>query len=122
MFNQTAADVLCQLLKQQAAPEVDIEVFDRNLLNSKYFMSVFKKVVETKVDDPRGRLTRLIKYTSGEVKELVKNCLYLPASEGYKEAIRMVNERYGDPQKFLAAYRMEIKDWPIMKAGDMGAR
>ena len=36
-------------------------------------------------------------YDSGEAKELVKNCLYLPASEGYKEAIRMMNEGYGDP-------------------------
>ena len=85
-------------------------------------MSVFKEVVKTKVDDPRGRFKYLIKNASGEVKELVKNCLYLPASEGYKEAIRMVNKRYGDPQKILAAYRKEIKDWPIMKAGDAGVR
>ena len=62
MFNQTATDALCQLLRQQAAPEVDIEAFDRNLLNFKYFLSLFKEVVEMKVDDPRGRLTCLIKY------------------------------------------------------------
>ena len=68
MFNQTATDVLYQLLKQQAALEVDVEVSDENLLNFKCFMSLFKEVVETKVDDPRGRLTRLIRYTSGEVK------------------------------------------------------
>ena len=30
LFNQTATDVFCQILKQQAAPEVDIEVFDEN--------------------------------------------------------------------------------------------
>ena len=97
LFNQTATDALCQLLRQQAAPEVDIEAFDRNLLNFKYFLSLFKEVVEMKVDDRRGRLTCLIKYMSGEAKELVKNCLYLPASEDYKEAIRMMNEGYGDP-------------------------
>ena len=70
MFNQTATDVLYQLLKQQAAleVEVDVEVSDENLLNFKCFMSLFKEVVETKVDDPRGRLTRLIRYPSGEVK------------------------------------------------------
>ena len=73
-----------------------------------------------KVDDPRGRLTCLIKYMRGEAKELVKHCLYLPASEGYKEAIRMMNERYGGPHKILAAYRKKVKDWPIVKAGDAG--
>ena len=36
LFNQTAADLLCQLLRQQAAPELDIEVSDRNLLNFKF--------------------------------------------------------------------------------------
>ena len=119
LYNQTATDVLCQLLKKEAVPEVDIEVFDGNLLNFKYFISLFKENVEMKLDDPRGRLTHLIKYMSGEAKELVKNCLYLPGSEGYKEAIRMMNERYGDPHKILAAYRKEIKDWPIVKAVDI---
>ena len=32
----------------------------------------------------------------------------------------MMNERYGDPHKILAAYRKEIKNWPIVKAGDAG--
>ena len=30
LFNQTATDTYCQLMRQQAAPEVDIEVFDGN--------------------------------------------------------------------------------------------
>ena len=93
LFNQTAADVLCQLLKHQTAQEVDIEVFDGNLLNFKYFISLFKEAVERKLDDPRVRLTCIIKYTSDEAIELIKNCLYLPALEGYKETVRMMNER-----------------------------
>ena len=69
-------------------------------MNFKYFIYIFKEVAERKVDDPIGSLTHLIKYTSGEAKELVENCLYLPASEGYKAATRMMNERYGDPHSF----------------------
>ena len=61
LFNQTATDVACQLLKQQSAPEEYIEVFDGNLLNFIYFVLLFKEVVETKVDNPRGHLTHLIK-------------------------------------------------------------
>ena len=30
----------------------------------------------------------------------------------------MMNGRYGDPHKVLVAYRKEIKDWPVVKAGD----
>ena len=107
LLTQIATDALCQSLRQQAAPVVDTEVFDGNLFNFKYLISLFKEIVETKVDDPRGSLTRLIKYTSGEAKELVKNCLYPPASEGYKDTIRMMNERYVDSHKILAAYRKD---------------
>ena len=41
------SDVLCQLLKRQSAPDVDINVFDGNPLNFKYFMTFFREVVES---------------------------------------------------------------------------
>ena len=53
-----------------------MKVFDGNLQNFKFF--IFKEIVERKLDDPRGHLTHLIQYTSGEQKELIKNCTYLP--------------------------------------------
>ena len=52
------SDVLCQLLKQQSAPDVNIDVFDDNSLNFKYFMTLFREVVESEIKDPRGRFTR----------------------------------------------------------------
>ena len=61
------SDVLCQLLKQQSAPDVD--VFDGNPLNFKCFMTLFREVVESKIEDPHGRSTHLIKYTTAEAKE-----------------------------------------------------
>ena len=86
-----------------------------------YFMAVFKEVVEKKVTDSRGRLTHLIKFTKGEAKEVAKNCIQLPAKVGYKTAKRLLNERFGDPQRITAAYRKEIKQWPQIKAGDADA-
>ena len=111
-------DILCQLLRQQAAPEVQVDVFDGNHLNFKYFMALFKEVVETKIEDPHGRLTRLIRYTSGEAKELIKHCIELPSHLGYSNAMRLLYKRYGDPHKLLAAHRAEIRKWPIVKVGD----
>ena len=59
--------ILCRLMKQQSAPEVDIDYFDGNPLNYYWcFMAIFKEMVENRMDDPRGRLIRLIKYTKGE--------------------------------------------------------
>ena len=48
---------------QQPAPHVDTEKFDGNPINYQYFMRIFKEVVKERIEDARGRLIRLIKYT-----------------------------------------------------------
>lgn len=65
-------NVLCLLLKQQAAPDVEIDAFDGNPLNYSYFMTLFKETVERKINDPKGWLTRLIKFTRVEAKNQSK--------------------------------------------------
>ena len=49
-----------------------------------YFMTVFNEIVEKKVDDPTGKLTRLIKYTTCDAKEMTKNCIQLLAEIGFE--------------------------------------
>ena len=61
-------EILCRLMKQQLTLEVDIDCLDGNPLDYRYFMAIFKEVVEIRIDDPRRRLIRLIKYTIAEAK------------------------------------------------------
>ena len=82
----SVADMLCKMMKEQSAPEIDLDVFDGNPLNFDYFMALFREAIGKKIEDPRGRLTRLIKYTKGEVKDLIKNYIQLPAKDGYEAA------------------------------------
>ena len=57
-FTDTSeSDILCKMMKQQSAPEININVFDGNPLNFHYFMAVFKETVEKKIEYTRGRLT-----------------------------------------------------------------
>ena len=86
-----------RLLRRQAAPELEIDVFDGNPMELHYFMAVFKEVVEKKVTDSRGRLTCLIKFTQGEAKEIAKNCIQPPSEFGFKTAKRLLTERFEDP-------------------------
>ena len=91
------AVMMCKLVNQQAAPEIDIYVFGGNPLEFHYFMAAFDEAVEKKLEEPRGKLTRLIKYTPGEVKEMIKHCTQLPPKEGYETAKQMMHKLYGDP-------------------------
>ena len=110
-----------KLVNQQSAPERDIDVFGGNPLEFHYFMAVFDEAVEKKIEDPCGKLTCLITYTIGEVKEMLKNCIQLPPKEGYETAKQMMHKLHGDPHRVIAAYHKEIKQWPQIKPGDAEA-
>ena len=97
---------------------MDIEVFDGNPLNFKYFMIWFREVVESKIEDPRGRLTRLIEYKTGETKELIKHCIEQPINKGYENALNLLYTIYGGQHTILAAHKKEMKEWPHIKVGD----
>ena len=112
------SQMMCNLLHQQSAPNVEIETFIRNPLDYHYFMSVFKEAVEYKTDDPHGRLVRLLKYTEGEASETIKHCIQQPVDNGYDRAKLLLEQYYRDPHRILAAYRKEIKGWPSLKPGD----
>ena len=112
------AQMMSKLLRQQAAPEVDIDVFTGDPTEYHYFLAVFEEVVEKKIDDARGRLTRLIKYTGGEPIEMIKHCIQQPANIGYKNARSLLEQKYGNPHSIIAAYRREIKTWPQLKPAD----
>ena len=111
-------EILCRLMKHQSAPEVDIDCFDGHPLNYQYFMATFKEVVENRINDPHGQLIRLIKYTKGEAKELVMNCIHQPPREWYQIAKMLLEKSYGDPHQLLGSYRKEIKEWQQLKLGD----
>ena len=60
-------DMLCKFLKVQSAPDVDMECFDGNVLEYHYFMALFREVIKSKIEDPRGRLTELPEFLSNTV-------------------------------------------------------
>ena len=70
--------MMCQLLKQQSAPDIDIDIFSSNLVDFNYFMAVFSEIVENKVDGRKEKVTQLIKYTTSDAKETLENCIWLP--------------------------------------------
>ena len=95
--------MMSKLLRQQAAPDIDIDIFTGDLVDYHYFIAVFDEVVEKMIDDPLGRLARLIRYTDGQPKEMIKHCIQQPAAVGYKNARSLSEEKYGNPHQILAA-------------------
>ena len=80
-------------------------------------MSIFKEVVEERVEDPTGRLIRLIKYTDSEARELMKPCVQKPTHLWYQNKKMLLEKRYGDPHRIYSSYKNEIQNWPPLKYG-----
>ena len=58
--SEDGSEIFWKLLKLQAAPEVDMEPFDGNVLSYHHFMALFMEFVKSKAEDPRERLIRLL--------------------------------------------------------------
>ena len=78
-------------------------------------MTLFREVVESKIEDPHGKLTRLIKYTTGVAKELMKHCIEQPANKWYEYSVNILYRRYQDQHTIFAAYKKEMQQ---IKVGD----
>ena len=53
-------------------------------------------MVDLKIDDPHGRLVKLLKYTEGEARDTIKHCIQQTPEAGYQRAKRLLERRYGD--------------------------
>ena len=84
-------------------------------------MSSFKEAVECKIDNPHGRLVRLLKFTDGEANETIQHCIQQSPEVGYRLAKTLLEEHYGNPHRILDAYRKVIKSWAPLKQGDSSA-
>ena len=93
--------MMCDLLRHQSAPEVEIETFRGDPLEYHYFISVFSEEVELKIDETHGRLVQLLKYTDVR-KDTIKHCIQQSPEAGYQKAKLLLERHCGDPHRILA--------------------
>ena len=80
-------------------------------------MALFNEVVEKRIDDQSGRLTKLVKYTSGSI-EGMKHCVQEPPTMSYQHAKKILVEKYRNSYQVMLEYRKEIKACPIIRSGN----
>ena len=68
-----------------------------------------------------GKLTRMIKCTTGEAQELVKHFISDKLEQCYRNAMELLRRQYGNPHTLLAVYKREIKHMSPIKPGDISA-
>ncbi|XP_068229469.1 uncharacterized protein [Palaemon carinicauda] len=76
-------------------PKQDIAKFDGDHTKYLRFIRSFDDVFSSQLTNNKERLRYLDLYTTERPNEIVAACLHLDASEGYKQARKLLEERYG---------------------------
>ena len=106
------------MIKSNAAPKPDLDDFYGDPLEYLYFRANFKEVVESAIPDERGRLTRLIKYTQGDAKELIKHLVHADPAKCYTKALSLLDKEYGNPHLISCSYLKQLRQWKAIKEDD----
>lgn len=112
------ADILSQRRLQDTLPLPEPEIFSGDLLHYPVWLKSFQTIIEGQTERVSQRLYYLGKYTTGEPKEAISDLLLLETSDAYKQAKKILSDRYGNPFLVAEAYRKKINEWPKIPPND----
>ncbi|KAJ8038907.1 hypothetical protein HOLleu_16467 [Holothuria leucospilota] len=67
---------------------------------------------------PSERIYYLKKYLTGTPKEALEGYFLVPSDDSYKEARKLLEERYGNPIVVIDAFRKRLEAWPKIQSND----
>ena len=111
-------EMLANQQRKSSLPQPRVPIFDGNPLEFGPFTRAFENIIESKTSNSSERLYYLEQFTSGDVKDVVRSCHYLPPERGYKEARRLMKKKFGDDYRIAAAYENKALNWPEVKNED----
>ncbi|KAK3719410.1 hypothetical protein QZH41_004702 [Actinostola sp. cb2023] len=109
------------LANQQRISSLPVQeppTFNGDFFEYPTFVRAFEAIIENKVSSDRDRLYFLNKYTVGKANDVVKGFVTLNTDDGYKEARKLLAQRFGDPFHVAQAYKSKLKEWPQILEGD----
>lgn len=112
------ADILSQRRLQDTLPLPEPEIFSGDLLHYPVWLKSFETIIEGQTEKVSQRLYYLGKYTTGEPKEAISGLLLLETEEAYKQARKILSDRFGNPFLVADAYRKKINEWPKIPPND----
>ena len=122
---QTSGDVLerladlmtkCHAHEQLPLPEP--ETFNGDLFHYPTWKRSFDTIVERQTDRPSQCLYYLGRDTTSEAKEAIHGLLALDSEHAYREARKILSDRFGSPFLVANAYRQKINKWPKIQPND----
>ena len=109
--------VSCNL--KNLMPNQKINIFDGDYTSYFLFKNSFDNVINTNLTNDRERLQYLEQFTRGRPNEIVRACLHLPPTKGYKRARESLDARYGNSNRVVQAFVEKVLDWKNIQRDDI---
>ena len=87
---------VAKLIALMSVPKLEIDKFSGDPLEYQTFLAIFDETIDSRIDDPQIKLTRLLQYTTGPAKAAIRNCALVGGGNGYTQAREILRNRYGD--------------------------
>ncbi|XP_068712764.1 uncharacterized protein [Montipora foliosa] len=97
-------------------PQPELPVFGCDPIEYCSFIRAFESIIGSRTQISSSRLYYLVQYTTGDVNELMRSCLTMNTEDGYREARRLLKERYGQDHKIASAYVDQVTTGPRIRA------
>ena len=111
-------EMIMQQNQRSLIPRLALSRFSGDPTEYNIFIQGFNSQFHNKLNSNSDRLRYLDQYLEGEAKDLIKGCHYMDPDNGYTEARRLIDEKYGDPYNISNAFIKKMTEWPTLKPGD----
>ena len=119
--NDNFGPLLRELVDQsrlQRFPPPEPEVFTGNTLEFTAWKRSVKTLIEGKNIPETEKIYYLSRYLGGEAKDAIKFHITMACDNAYTEAMKILNDRFGNPFIVSNSYREEIYSWPKISSND----
>ncbi|XP_068229735.1 uncharacterized protein [Palaemon carinicauda] len=115
LSNREVMQALISCNLKSLIPKQDIVKFDGDRTKYFKFIRSFDEVFSSQLTNDKERLRYLDLYTTGMPNDIVASCIHLEASEGYKQARKLLEERYGNLEQIATAFVEKIIKWKYIR-------
>ena len=99
-------------------PEVQMLKFKGDPTEFANFKRSFETRVTAHAPSANDCLFYLHQCLEGEAQDLISGCLYLDGESGFSEAMRLLNQQYGQPHIVCNAFMQKLSQFPAIKQDD----
>lgn len=122
----TATETVLQNLTKSFSESVNLSrlpapepyIFEGEPLKYPAWKAAFTALIDSRVISAREKIHYLRKYLCKEAKDSIEGLFYIDSDDAYTSAIKMLDERYGNPFLVAEGYRDKIENWPRIQAND----